>query len=112
MQNKIVASCVLAVAAVLLMQSASRAQSPVSYTTVQVQKMHCAECAKKIAGRVYKVAGVKEVRAEVPKNTIYVVPQANQKLSPKALWTAVMQSGFTPVKLHGPSGVFTSAPKN
>src|SRR5688572_9875288 len=70
------------------------AQQPVAYTTIVVHDMHCQNCANKIAGRLYKVAGVVEVRADVPKNTAYVMPQQGKSPSPAKLWSAVESAGF------------------
>jgi len=87
------------------------AASPTTYSTIHVEDMHCADCAKKIAGKLYAVAGVKEVRAEVAKNMAYVVPQANKQLSPKAIWEAVERAGFKPVRLDCPDASYKTKPK-
>jgi copper chaperone CopZ len=81
------------------------------YTAIYIDDMHCATCAKKIAGQLYSVAGVVEVRADVPKSIAYVVPQQEKDPSPRALWEAVEQAGFKPVKLQGPQGIYTAKPK-
>lgn len=87
------------------------AVSPTPFTAIQVDDMHCADCAKKIASKLYSVPGVVEVRADVGKSVAYVVPQKDKSVSPKALWEAVEKAGFKPVKLEGPSGAFTKKPK-
>jgi copper chaperone CopZ len=94
-----------------LQQSEAFAATP-TFTTIVVDDMHCGACAKKIAGKLYGVPGVLEVRADVKKNTAYVAPQKQKSLSPKKLWEAVEAAGFKPVKLHGPAGNFTSKPKS
>ncbi|MCA9176908.1 MAG: heavy-metal-associated domain-containing protein [Planctomycetales bacterium] len=86
------------------------AASP-TYTTMIVKDMHCADCAKKIARKLYALPGVKEVRADVKKNTAYVVANQGEQLSPKAMWEAVEAAGFKMVKMTGPGGSFTSKPK-
>ena len=87
------------------------AQQPAQYTTIVVHNMHCQNCANKIAGRLYKVAGVVEVRADVPKNTAYVMPQQGKSPSPAKLWSAVEAAGFKVASLTCPQGTFTSKPK-
>jgi copper chaperone CopZ len=90
------------------------AQQPVQqppYTTIVVHDMHCQNCANKIAGKLYKVPGVVEVRADVAKNTAYVVPGQGKALSPAQLWSAVESAGFKVASLSGPNGSFTSKPK-
>ena len=84
--------------------------SETPYTWVFVDDMHCSNCAKKIARKLYTVSGVVKVQANVAKNYAVVTPQAGTQLSPRALWEAVEQANFKPVKLQGPSGVFTSKP--
>lgn len=81
-------------------------------TVVTVKGMHCAGCAKKIAGKLTAVGGVKEVQADVPKSYFVVTPKERQVLSPKALWEAVEKAGYATVKLEGPSGTFTAKPRS
>ena len=88
----------------------ARAESPAAYTTIQVQKMHCEACAKRIARKLYAVPGVVEVRADVPKNIAYVVPQKDKSLSPRTLWESVEAAGFKVARLDGPQGSFTAKP--
>lgn len=85
--------------------------SPTPFTAIHVEDMHCADCAKKIASKLYGVPGVVEVRADVAKSVAYVVPQKDKSVSPKALWEAVEKAGFKPVKLDGPGGAFSKKPK-
>jgi|GEM_PF-1975577 len=85
------------------------AQQP-AYTTIVVHNMHCQNCANKIAGKLYKVAGVVEVRADVPKNTAYVMPGQGKAVSPAKLWSAVESAGFKVASLSCPQGTFTSKP--
>ncbi len=65
---------------------------------------------KKIARKLYTVSGVVKVQANVAKDYAVVTPQAGADLSPRALWEAVEQANFKPVKLQGPRGVFTKKP--
>lgn len=77
-------------------------------TTVQVSDMHCANCAKKIARKLYAIPGVVEVKTDVKKHTAVVIPQKSRQLDPLAVWKAVESAGFEPVKVSGPSGEFKS----
>lgn len=80
-------------------------------TTIKVKDMHCPNCAKKIARKLYAVPGVVAVKTNVKTHTAYVAAQANKTLSPRQLWEAVESAGFAPVSLSGPSGTFTQKPK-
>jgi copper chaperone CopZ len=80
-------------------------------TAIVVEDMHCADCAKKIARKLYAIKGVKGVRAVVKTNTATVTPETGKQPSPLALWEAVEEAGFTPVKLIGPAGEFKKKPK-
>src|SRR6478735_5615936 len=87
------------------------AASPVTYTTIHVQDMHCGECAKTIARKLYAIPGVVEVRADVAKNIAYVVPQKDKTVPSKAVWDAVESAGFRVVKLESPQGSYTTKPR-
>jgi len=88
------------------------AASPaVTYTTIYVQDMHCGECAKTIARKLYAIPGVVEVRADVAKNIAYVVPQKDKTVPSKACWEAVESAGFRVVRLDSPQGSFTTKPR-
>jgi copper chaperone CopZ len=101
----------LAIALVLIVGSSSaKAASPVAYSTIYVHNMHCADCAKQIARKLYAIPGVVEVRADVDKNIAYVVPQKDKVLHPRALWEAVESAGFQVARLEGPQGAFTKKP--
>ena|SRR5687768_7615194 len=80
-------------------------------TVIQIEDMHCANCARKIASKLYGVPGVVEVRTNVAADTATVLPQQRRQPSPKAMWEAVEKAGFKPVKLEGPQGAFTSKPR-
>ena len=79
-------------------------------TTIQVSNMHCANCAKKIASKLYAVPGVVAVKTNVATDTAWVTPQQQRRPSPKAMWEAVEKAGFKPIKLEGPGGTFTAKP--
>jgi copper chaperone CopZ len=89
----------------------AHAVSPVTYTTIHVHDMHCADCAKQIARKLYALPGVVEVRADVNKNIAYVVPQKDKSLSSRAMWEAVESAGFKVARLEGPQGTFTAKPR-
>ena len=104
------AACVAALI-MIAAASAARAQAPVTYTTIHVHDMHCADCAKQIARKLYALPGVVEVRADVPKNIAYVVPQKDKTISSRAMWEAVESAGFKVARLDGPQGTYTAKPR-
>lgn len=97
-------------AAVLIVANQASAAEP-AWSSIQVKEMHCAGCAKKIAARLYAVRGVKEVRVDMDKKTLFVAPQQNATLSPRAMWEAVEKAKDFPIRLAGPSGTFTEKPR-
>jgi copper chaperone CopZ len=102
---------VLAILALLVVGwTRAEAQQPVTYTTIYVHDMHCGECAKKIARKLYAIPGVVEVRADVNNNIAYVVPQKDKALSARTMWDAVESAGFAVAKLQGPQGTYTAKP--
>lgn len=109
-RNRLRSFCLLGVL-VLSSTATAWSASPVHYSTIYVDDMHCADCAKKIASRLYAVKGVVEVRADVPKSIAYVVPQKDKQLAARELWEAVEKAGFKPIKLETPQGVYKSKPK-
>ncbi len=112
MSGKMTRRSLLAGMACIALSGTVNAATPVSYTTIHVDNMHCDACAKKIAGKLYALPQVAEVRADVPKSIAYVVPHQTKTPSPRAMWEAVEQAGFKPVKLVGPAGSFTSKPRS
>lgn len=99
------------VAAGLLWTQPAAAATP-TYTTLVVTNLHCSACAKKVARKLYALSHVKEVRADVKKNTAYVVPERGKSVSPKAMWEAVEAAGFKMVRLSGPGGSFETKPRS
>jgi copper chaperone CopZ len=73
--------------------------------------MHCDHCAKKIARKLYAVPGVVQVRADVPKNIAYVIPQQGKTVSPKQVWEAVESAGFPVARVVTPTETFTTKPR-
>jgi len=78
---------------------------------IYIGDMHCPTCAKKIAGKLYRVKGVVKVRTDVKKNLAIVTPQAKKQVDSKAAWAAVRAAGFKPTKLIGPQGTFVANEK-
>jgi copper chaperone CopZ len=110
--NRLLSICLVALTLVSLVGwTPAPAASPVTYTTIHVHDMHCADCAKQIARKLYALPGVVEVRADVPKNIAYVVPQKDKTLHPRAMWDAVESAGFKVARLEGPQGTFTTRPR-
>jgi len=104
----------LALATTAILLPAARAQAePVDkpYTWIFIEDMHCEDCCKKIARKLYAVPGVVKVQTHLEKNFAVVTPQEGKTLSPKALWTAVEKAEFKPVRLQGPSGEFKAKPQ-
>lgn len=100
----------LAGAFALIFADCAGAAEP-SYTSITVEKMCCKGCARKIAGQLYVVKGVKEVRVDIEKKLVFVIPQRSVAVSPRAMWEAVEQGGDRPLRLAGPSGTFTTKPR-
>ena len=73
--------------------------------------MHCASCAKQIAGKLYAVPGVVKVSTDVKKGVAVIVPQPTKNPSPKAIWEAVEAATFEPVRIASPLGTFTEKPR-
>lgn len=78
---------------------------------IYVGDMHCSTCAKKIAGKLYRLKGVIKVKTDVKKNLAIVTPQAKKQVDSKAAWAAVRAAGFKPTKLIGPQGTFVADEK-
>ena len=85
-------------------------RGPAPLTVIVVNDMHCSSCAKKIAGRLYRVPGVARVATSLKQNRAFVTAQQSREPSPRALWEAVEQAGFQPVEMSGPGGTFREKP--
>jgi copper chaperone CopZ len=81
-------------------------------TAIYVGDMHCAHCAKKISGKLFRVKGVMKVRTNVKQHVAIVTPQSKKMVDVKAAWKAVQSAGFEPTKLVGPEGSFTADEKS
>jgi copper chaperone CopZ len=85
--------------------------NPPAYTVITVEKMHCENCAKRIADKLYAVAGVEKIQVDVEKKLMWVHPKVGAQPSPRGLWEAVEKGADRPLRLQGPAGVFTSKPQ-
>ena len=79
-------------------------------TAIYVTDMHCENCAKKLAAKLYVVPGVVQVKANVAKDVAFVIHQKTKDPQPAALWDAVEAAGFEIDKLHTPAAVLTEKP--
>ena len=80
-------------------------------TAIFVGDMHCANCAKKVARKLYGVKGVMKVRTDIKVDVAIVTPQRNKQLDAKALWAAAEASTILPIKLISPAGVIEADAK-
>lgn len=82
-----------------------------SSTSITIEGMHCAGCAKKIATRLRAVSGVADAQVSVETGTASVTAKDKSNVSPRTLWETIEKAGYTPTKLVGPSGSFTKKPE-
>ncbi|MBI2805522.1 MAG: cation transporter [Planctomycetes bacterium] len=112
---KFLSAVVFCVAVAMLVDSESHGQnpgSPPAYTVITLEKMHCDGCAKRIAGKLYEVAGVDKIQVDVAKKLMWVHPKTGVQPSPRGLWEAVEKGADRPLRLQGPYGDFKSKPQN
>lgn len=81
-------------------------------TAIYVGDMHCATCAKKISGKLFRVKGVMKVRTNVKQHVAIVTPQSKKVVDVSSAWKAVQAAGFEPVKLIGPEGTYVADEKS
>lgn len=72
-------------------QAASAAETRA--TSIAIDGMHCAGCAKKVATRLRAVAGVADAQVNVETETAAVTPKDKTVLSPRSLWEAIEAAG-------------------
>lgn len=111
MRNRTLGATAAAGLAALLLASGLRAQAP-AVTAITVPDMHCAGCAKKMAGQLHRVPGVAAVQADVPNNRLLVRHQPQRAPSPRGMWEAIERAGYEPSRLEGPGGTFTAKPRS
>ena len=86
------------------------ADAPVASTTITVEGMHCAGCAKNLSTKLKAVKSVKEAEVDLATKTAKITPADKENVSAKALWETIVKAGYKPTKLVGPSGTFTKTP--
>jgi copper chaperone CopZ len=79
-------------------------------TVIHVDGRTCGGCAASVAKAVSGLAGVQDVATDPKSGTVTVIPKAGATVSPKALWEAVDEAGFTPTRIAGPNGSLTEKP--
>jgi copper chaperone CopZ len=79
-------------------------------STMIVEGMTCAGCAKTVSKAVSAIADVESAEVDVKTKTVTVTPKAGKILSAKDLWEAVEKAGYKPSKFEGPAGKFVSKP--
>ena len=89
----------------------SWAANAAAKTTITLKVLTCESCAKKVAAELSEVPGVGGVKTDVKTKSAIVIPKDDAMLSPLHLWEAIEKAGKSPLKLEGPSGTFTSKPK-
>jgi copper chaperone CopZ len=108
--------CAVVAAAALLLAVIGTVRSgdgpPGPLTKITVEGMHCPGCAKKVANRLKQLSGVADIQIDVEAGVVNVTPASGSSPSPRALWEAVEQARYKPIRLDGPSGTFTTKPKN
>ncbi len=109
-RNRVRTVLLMLIAAAAVESRLALGADPAALTTIQVRDMCCNGCARTIAARLYEVRGVTTVQCDVKKRIVYVTPQRGAVLSPLALWQAVEKAPDQPLRLAGPSGMFTSKP--
>lgn len=68
-------------------------------------------CSKKMSGKLVLVPGVANSQGDVATSTMTVIPQPGTSPSPRAMWEAIEQAGYKPVKMIGPAGSFVVKPQ-
>lgn len=100
----------LGLGALLAFASSASAADVLPTTTITVEGMHCAGCAKSLTTKLKTVKSVQGVEVDVTTGTAKVTAQPTTSVSPKVLWETVVSAGYKPTKLVGPSGTFTKKP--
>ena len=80
-------------------------------TTIEIPKLHCAHCAKKIQQGLSKVANVASATVDLKAKSATIQPGKGKAVSGKLLWEAVEAAGYKPAKLINADGTHTSKPK-
>lgn len=80
-------------------------------TVVSIKGMHCVSCAKKVTERLQSVTNAITVKTDAEKEEAVVVAVEGKSVSSKAIWEAVEATGYKPVEVKGPDGIFKTKPK-
>ena len=79
--------------------------------TIQIEGMHCGHCASHVAETLQAVEGAGEVRVDLESKQAAILPKNSESPpSTSALWDAVIESGYKPVKLTAQGDVFQKIP--
>ena len=79
-------------------------------TVIFVEDLHCKHCAKRLARKLFTVAGVKTVKANVEQDFAVVIPETRKTLSPLALWEAAEAAKFKVIRIETPIQTFETEP--
>ena len=79
-------------------------------TVIFVEDMHCKHCAKRLARKLFAVAGVKKVKANIEHDFAVVIPETKKTLSPLALWEAAEAAKFKVIRIETPIQTFETKP--
>jgi copper chaperone CopZ len=104
------AALALAVACVLALGTDAAHAANAQNTVITVDEM-CSGCVRNITKRMKKFPDVSTVKCNMATRTVTIAPKAGKTLSPRTLWEAMQGVGNPPKKLVGPTGTFTSKPK-
>lgn len=103
---------VLLLATLMAFISASRETRADSLgNTVMTVGEMCGGCVKKITARLKQMPNLVEVKCDIAKKTVTVVP-GDGGPSPRALWDAMEEIGKRPIRMVTASGTFTEKPKS
>lgn len=80
-------------------------------STIAVDGMTCAGCAKTVGKAVSAVEGVESAVADVKTKTLTVTAKKGATPSPRAMWEAVERAGYTPTRIAGAAGTFEKKPE-
>ena len=107
-----VASLAICLGLITTVSQSATADDAKLVTSISIEGLHCAACAKKVEGKLKAVKEVATVKIDVKAGIATVTPKADKSLSPRAMWEAVEKAGYTPTQLEGPSGSYTEKPKS
>lgn len=89
---------------------AEPAKADAATSTIAVDGMTCAGCAKAVGKAVAAVEGVESAAADVKTKALTVTAKKGATPSPKAMWEAVEKAGYTPTRIEGAAGTFDKKP--